>query len=244
MTQSRHTPFIHWQQSEPPACYTVVVQGLFRGGTSIVAHVVHELGIPLVKDDHTCLALEGTRPQRYDNLEDLEFQRILHPPVMESWISQAEQIVETEAGRLDALIAARNASLDRWGWKYPGNAFWLASGLLAGRVRNPRIITIYRDPVATARHVLEISPNPLPPKHRLSDFRFVQRQYDALLRTLELDCPQFIISMERLGGRASAIGELIDGLAEFLGVVVDDEKRVAIEGHLNTAREAVPQGPN
>ena len=242
MTQSRHTPFIHWQADEPPACYTVVVQGLFRGGTSIVSHVVHELGIPLVTDVHACTSLASQPQQWYDNLEDLGFQRILHPPVMARWKSQSDRIEETEAARLDALIASRNASLDRWGWKYPGNSFWMASGLLTGRLRNPRIITILRDPVATARHLLEISPNPLPPKHPLSDFRFIQWQYDALMRSLELDCPHFIISMERLGKSGTAVGELSDGLAEFLGVAIDDEKRAGIQRRLAATRELAKPG--
>ena len=69
---------------------TIVVFGLYRGGTTMVARVLRELGVFM-----------GERMDPRGNEEDLDFQH-------------------ADAARVTEVARARDAAHDLWGWKYPG----------------------------------------------------------------------------------------------------------------------------
>ncbi|MPZ55560.1 MAG: hypothetical protein GEU91_03485 [Rhizobiales bacterium] len=53
-----------------------------------------------------------------------------------------------DLARLEAAVVKRNASLKVWGWKYPRAAGYLPH--LLPKLRNPRIVMVWRDLMATA----------------------------------------------------------------------------------------------
>ena len=99
---------------------TVVVLGVARGGTTMVASVLEALGVPMG---------EKLGPVK----EDVE-------------LSQA--IESGDIYRFNQLINTRNSTYPIWGWKRPAavehSEIWEAS------LRNPYIIAIFRDPFAIA----------------------------------------------------------------------------------------------
>lgn len=104
----------------PPRAMTVVVLGVARGGTTMVASVLQALGVPM-----------GEK---------------LGPVLEDTELSQA---IETrDVARLTDLVASRNAAHQKWGWKRPSaieyHDVWRDS------FRNPYIIAIFRDPFAIA----------------------------------------------------------------------------------------------
>ena len=200
--------------------YTVVVQGAFRGGTSIIAQIVQFLGIPL--GERFCYGDE-TEASEYLNVEDVEFQQLLHnTDMLIAERPDPEHFPVAKFEALEALIARRNAKYPCWGWKYPANAFWTANTQLLGLLRNPRLISIFRDPVAVATHELELRANePDPAAHcPLVTFQFVEREYEMLRKSVtEVDCPHLVVSYERaLAKKDQSLRLLIEQVAGFLGL--------------------------
>jgi hypothetical protein len=200
--------------------YTVVVQGAFRGGTSIIAQIVHFLGIPL--GERFCYGDE-TEESEYLNVEDVEFQQLLHNTDL--LIAERPEPAHFPAERfqaLEALIARRNAKSSRWGWKYPANAFWTANTQLLSLLRNPRLISIFRDPVAVATHELELRSHEADPAARcpLINFQFVEREYEMLRKSVtEFNYPHLVVSYERaLAKKDQSLRLLIEQVAGFLGL--------------------------
>lgn len=76
-----------------PSHRTIVVLGLYRGGTSMIAGALRSLGV-----------FFGERFDPGHNHEDLEFQG-------------------ADAARIRDLVALRNQAHDVWGWKDPGSLF-------------------------------------------------------------------------------------------------------------------------
>ena len=105
---------------EPVGEKTVVVLGLARGGTTMVASVLQALGVPM-----------GT----------------LIGPVMEDH-EVSEAIEARDLARLKELVAVRDAEHRVWGWKRP--AAFRFSDVWQGAFRNPHIIAVFRDPFAIA----------------------------------------------------------------------------------------------
>jgi len=97
-------------------CRTIVVVGVARGGTSIVAGALAALGLPM-----------GER---------------CHPPVFEDLrLSLAFEGQSDEA--IEAVVADYNTSHDKWGWKRPSTLAQLDR--LEGALRNPHFIFVFRD---------------------------------------------------------------------------------------------------
>jgi hypothetical protein len=120
---------------------TVCLLGLPRGGTSMLAWMVAQLGIfmgesihPSTGEDAAFLSHEGDRA-------------IFTEP------AQAPRRAAFMTG-LAATIAARNAAHDVWGWKDPLAPYYLTE--IAGQLRQPRLIIVARDLAAIAqREALE-----------------------------------------------------------------------------------------
>ncbi len=104
---------------------TLLVSGVGRGGTSLVASVLHHAGVFM--GEHLAEAV----------YEDQEF------------------VGAFNGGHRDVLtrlIAARNAAHRTWGFKYPGLHVALEYRDVS-LFRNPHLIVIFRDPAAVAGRV-------------------------------------------------------------------------------------------
>lgn len=101
---------------------TLLITGLARSGTSMLAALLEAAGIWL--GDHVYEPIN----------EDAEITQILRA---------------RDFARLDALIERQNAAAPIWGFKVPDLHRFLQHDELQ-RFRNPHLIVIYRDPVAVA----------------------------------------------------------------------------------------------
>lgn len=110
-----------------PDCKTLIITGLGRSGTSMVANMLRRGGVFLGQYIHEVV------------VEDGQMLELIRTRTMSS---------------LRLLIAERNAAHRVWGFKLPNLHFYLRYEELA-LFRNPHLIVIYRDPVAVAmRQVL------------------------------------------------------------------------------------------
>lgn len=101
---------------------TYIIFGLPRGGTTMAAGVARLCGLNIGDD-------------LPDNAEDPAFNPI----------AQARKGIAT--ANMRNAIAGRNAAYKCWGWKYPAAAKYLPK--LRQSLRNPCLIVVFRDPVAT-----------------------------------------------------------------------------------------------
>jgi hypothetical protein len=101
---------------------TLLVTGLARSGTSMLAALLQAAGVWL--GDHVYEPIN----------EDAEITQMLRA---------------RDFARLDALIRRQNAKTPVWGFKMPDLHQYLQHDEL-GRFRNPHLIAIFRDPVAVA----------------------------------------------------------------------------------------------
>ncbi|WP_224815472.1 sulfotransferase [Hasllibacter sp. MH4015] len=108
----------------PTGPRTIVCFGTARGGTSMVAGAILGLGVPM-----------GERIGK--NVEDPAFNLDWHGGPVERFLDDARRI-----------IAARNRQHSVWGWKFPFAQRYLAQ--LAGDIRAPHLVCVYRDPVPSA----------------------------------------------------------------------------------------------
>lgn len=107
---------------------TFIIFGVPRGGTTMVARVAEQLGVPL-----------GSKlPSNY---EDDEFNYDKMP-------EEIKEDPKLVARGLLRAINRRNAKHDVWGWKYPRAHLYLP--LIIKQVRNPQLICVLRDPVASS----------------------------------------------------------------------------------------------
>ena len=121
--------------NEPGGGRTFIVSGLGRGGTTMVATALRDVGIPMGVLFHEAA------------VEDLDVFFAL---------GQSDRTV------LDTLIAQRNRQHTNWGFKIP-NIHGLLQYRELARFRNPHLILIFRDPVAiTQRAALSDYKDPLP----------------------------------------------------------------------------------
>ena len=108
---------------EHAAARTLIVSGVARSGTSMVARVLDAAGIPM--------------GDRIDDVvfEDRDFAELLNRPALDQ-------------NALDDLIGRRNDAQPVWGFKRP-QMHRLGAATIA-RFRNPLVIVTLRDPVAIA----------------------------------------------------------------------------------------------
>ena len=107
----------------PPASKTIIVTGVARSGTSMVAHALALGGVFMGR------GLDGVV------FEDTEI---------------ADALIGGDAEALARLAAARNEQHQVWGFKRP-HLFNNAGPELEHAFRNPHFIVTYRDPVAIAK---------------------------------------------------------------------------------------------
>lgn len=224
---------------------TVIVLGSARGGTTMIAEILHELGIPIgVTDIEIETGKSG--PDRDFNYEDKEFSKWLHynPDSQRGlgesvyWSGKTEMgpaDFETDLRRVVELIDERNRMSPVWGFKLPSVIAWLQHPTLPddsfeNRFRNPHFISIWRDPVAVwtseaIRHnmpwpdsaFLTQSSGRRPFSHVTERQKWVE---DFLHRS---QSPHLAVSYERtIRGRAEA---LVDSIVTFLNLSPTSTKR-------------------
>jgi hypothetical protein len=101
---------------------TLIVTGIARSGTSLIATLLKEAGLFMGEFLHDVVN------------EDAQILELLR---------------HRDTGVLKDLIRTRNAMHGQWGFKIPNLHVYLTSSELA-LFRNPHLIVIYRDPVAVA----------------------------------------------------------------------------------------------
>ncbi|MEZ4720869.1 MAG: hypothetical protein R2813_03210 [Flavobacteriales bacterium] len=108
--------------AKSPVCKTVVITGLPRSGTSMIAQSVKHLGV----------AIGG--PKQRAHLEDPRFQSLFE-----------KNYDEAQAKR---VIAIKNKNHEIWGWKRPMSFRY--ADKFAHLIRNPFYIIVFRDILATS----------------------------------------------------------------------------------------------
>ena len=107
---------------------TFIIFGVPRGGTTMIARVAEQLGV-------------GMGSKLPSNYEDDEF----------NYDKMSDALKEDPKLMARALLRAinrRNGRHDVWGWKYPRAHLYLP--LIIKQVRNPHLICVLRDPVASS----------------------------------------------------------------------------------------------
>lgn len=193
---------------------TFVIFGIPRGGTTMVARVVESLGVNLGCD------LPG-------NYEDSEFNFDLIPKELKT---NRPVLID----RLASVVVQRNRDFQVWGWKYPRAEIYLWQ--LISKLRNPHLICVMRDPVASGiRHIKRYQNKQkrlLRKGHLVSDKDLATIPQRVLSQHLELQlkniqiieksgCPSFICSYEKAVMKSD---EFVREMAEFLGILSTEEQ--------------------
>lgn len=158
--------------------FTVIILGVPRGGTTMVAGVAKRCGLSIGDN------LPG-------NLEDPDFS----------------QTAGHDVAQMEAAAARRNAVMKVWGWKYPRAASYLPA--LLPKLRNPRIVMVWRDLMATAaRNVARGKPI-------RESLRAASRIQAKNIELVEADpCPILHVSYEKAVRDPAAFVHI---LADFIG---------------------------
>jgi len=186
--RKRGAAFLHGERLAPTAdAFTVVILGVPRGGTTMVAGVAQRCGL-FIGDN-----LPG-------NLEDQRF-------------------VRSDASGLEAVVSQSNQRRKIWGWKYPRAADYLTE--LLPTLRNPRLVMVWRDPLAIASR--GISRGDSVDK---SLKRVVSLQTKNIRLMQEADCPILHVSYEKAISDPLPFAET---LATFIGgsVPADTQELIA-----------------
>jgi hypothetical protein len=219
---------------------TVVVLGAFRGGTSLIAQLLHELGVFM-----------GERlapPDReYDTVEDLQFQELLHRRdlLTRECLTPAD-FSSTDLAALQALIRQRNHRHALWGWKYPGTVVWCLHAGLAGYLRQPHFITVFRDPLAVFQHELDtghVKPADVRRREGRS-FHWVGLELQRLIEhAVRADAPHLLVSYERVRTGGPAVKEaLVESVIRFLRPALAQPQRARALQILSGPRQRADNG--
>lgn len=134
---------------------TVIVLGMHRSGTSVVAGILQILGVPMGED-----AWGSNYSNPFGHFEDKEFidlnDRILkmaggdwsHPPKREDIIRAGEMFRD----EVKYIIEKRNG-LNMWGWKDPRTILTLE--IFIHHILNPRFVITYRNNLEIAQSLKE-----------------------------------------------------------------------------------------
>jgi hypothetical protein len=164
---------------------TYPIFGVPRGGTSMIAGVARLCGLNLGDD------LPNTHEDFDFNVDFLKRDGLEPIPAIK------------------AAVERRNAAHSIWGWKYPRSIGFLDQ--IRPGLRDPRLILVLRDPVASAgRGVRRSKQNPL---EVVRDHLKLQARNVELVSRWEV--PALLVSYERAIDRPV---ELAQQVAAFLGM--------------------------
>ena len=169
---------------------TLIVTGIARSGTSLVATLLKEAGVFMGE--------------------------FLHDEVNED-AQVLELLRHRDTAVLKELIEARNVTHDRWGFKIPNLHVYLTTAELA-MFRNPRLIVIYRDPVAVAvRDALSEDYDELDAMVRTANAMYAMAQFAQ-----RANCPTLLLSYEKA---LSLPNTVIQRVLDFCGIRLDEGAR-------------------
>ena len=207
----------------------------------MVAAGVDALGIPMR------VGPRANPSEKYDNWEDKQIQDILHgifPVELLSggYFPRSELQHQIEAGRhgrasevvanfkkrsVGELAKFRHVVTSRqgsWGWKYPGTVLWLLETGLLEEVRNPHVITIFRDPLAIWQRETSVGLKPTNFQNANQGFRYAAVQVEMLVGcSTTLKSPQLVVSYERATRDDPSKTSLAEGIRSFLQLPEDSE---------------------
>lgn len=186
---------------------TFIITGLGRSGTSMTAAMFAQLGL-LSRSD----AYEIT-------LDDREFLHVL--------------VCRDRAGLVGA-IERRDRAYTAWAFKIPSIHGYLEP-LDLSLFRNPHLVVIVRDVVATAcRHAIAEYVGPA-----TSLFETAQGQADLFAFMKRLDCPILFISYEKAVLHKD---EFVCALANFAGIPLTGDQRIQLAGLINPDNDEYIRG--
>jgi hypothetical protein len=172
---------------------TVIVTGHSRSGTSMVARTLHIAGFPM-----------GIPNPILSNYEDKELVKVLQAAIEEPPLN---------AQQLDELIRSRDIRHGNWGFKAPAALSSISH--LIRYTRNPHVIMVFRDALATSiREHLAVDGD------LWESFESIL-EYEGLMLTFirNTDVPCFLVSYEKaLMDKESFCRHL----AEFVGIEYAD----------------------
>lgn len=197
--RDKQTPFSAGQEeSTSPSKQVVIVTGMHRSGTSLVAAILQSAGVDM---GSRLLGPHPSNPQgHFEDLDFLELHKACLRRLNRSIIVRDPRSLEgftpPERDRARALIEAR-AGKSLWGWKDPRSALFLESwGKL---LPDANWVFLYRQPMDVVLSLLRRGSDPevvLQPKAGLDAWKAYNRE---ILRFLE---------RETINGLLMEIGEI------------------------------------
>jgi hypothetical protein len=124
----------------------IIIAGMHRSGTSLVARFIHHSGIDL--GDEFVGAKRSNPYGHFEDVEILEFQRgvLMREFGHSMWVPGPPRLTDADRGRAMDLVSARKTK-SCWGWKEPRTCLFLDfwSSLLPGAyclfvVRHPLLV--------------------------------------------------------------------------------------------------------
>ncbi len=187
---------------------TFIIFGVPRGGTTMVARVAEQLGV----------SMGSGLPANY---EDDEFN-------YDKMSDAAKEDPKLMARGLLRAINRRNAKHDVWGWKYPRAHLYLP--LIIKQLRNPQLICVLRDPVASSLRPLSRKRVQKEGKAQLPT-RVIKQHLNWQLKNIEqihkFNRPTFLCSYEKAVLDPTAF---VADLASFIDLRSDEQSlRAAVE---------------
>lgn len=146
---------------------TVIVSGVGRSGTSMVAKVLDAIGIPMGKTDNLAV------------YEDQEFLRAL---------------LFFDFTHMAKLIDTRNTAHIRWGFKFASIQNHILPPQLL-KFRNPHLILVMRDPVAIASRSAFSDGERQTPEEAIANV--AQQSFDMMSLIQKAECPTLLMSYEK-----------------------------------------------
>ena len=171
-----------------PERATFVIAGVARSGTSMAAQALYTLGIPLGRRHDRSVFEDGEIGQALDS---------------------------SDFGALKAIRDELDARHDKWGFKRPRAYRHLAR--LPQLVRNPRVIIVFRDPLAvTLRNHISIQ------SEVMKNLRTTIEEFAALIERIDA-CPAPVM-MASYEKALQFPAEFVDRLAGFCGLQPSDRQ--------------------
>ncbi len=187
---------------------TFIIFGVPRGGTTMVARVAEQLGV----------SMGSGLPSNY---EDDEFN-------YDKMSDAVKEDPKLMARGLLRAINRRNAKYDIWGWKYPRVHLYLP--LIIKQLRNPHLICVLRDPVASSLRPLSRKRVQKEGKAQLPT-RVIKQHLSWQVKNIEqihkFNRPTFLCSYEKAVLDPTAF---VADLASFIDLRSDEQSlRAAVE---------------
>lgn len=187
---------------------TFIIFGVPRGGTTMVARVAEQLGV----------SMGSGLPSNY---EDDEFN-------YDKMSDAVKEDPKLMARGLLRAINRRNAKRDVWGWKYPRAHLYLP--LIIKQLRNPQLICVLRDPVASSLRPLSRKRVQKEGKAQLPT-RVIKQHLNWQLKNIEqihkFNRPTFLCSYEKAVLDPTAF---VADMASFIDLRSDEQSlRAAVE---------------